>query len=108
MDVQQPLAVPIFLQWVNGLTIPALLGLLFAVKNWYNKKEEAAKAAFNGVMTEIDVLKTNHIHHLQLTLDDIKTGQEKMADAAERHKGEIVAALASSQTAIVQAILTLK
>jgi hypothetical protein len=108
MDVQQAPVLPQILQWLNGLTLPGLLGLLLTVYRWYNKKEEAAKAIVADALQKMETIRTNDLHHIQGTLDEMKSGQEKGFEAAERHKSEIVAATVTSQTAIVQAILTLK
>ena len=75
---------------------------------WYTKKEDKAKATISEALQQVETLRTNDLHHVQETLEGIKTGQEKGFEAAERHKSEIVAATITSQTAIVQAILTLK
>ena len=108
MDIQQTPVLPQILQWLNGLTLPGLLGLLLTAYRWYNKKEEAARGVVAEVLQKMDTLRTNDLHHVQLSLDEIKNGQEKGFEAAERHKSEIIAAMVTSQTAIVQAILTLK
>lgn len=106
MDVQQTSNVSQILQWLNGLTLPSLLVGAFTVARWLTKKEDEVKAGIAEAKAELATLRTNDLHHIQGTLDEIKTGQEKVAQAAERHKSEIVAAITASQTAIVQAIMT--
>jgi hypothetical protein len=108
MDVQQTSLVPQILAWVNGLTLPGVLAAAAGAARWYTKREDAAKAVVSDALKQLETIRTNDLHHIQGTLDEIKSGQEKGFEAAERHKSEIVAATVTSQTAIVQAILTLK
>jgi hypothetical protein len=108
VDAQQTSNVSQILQWLNGLTLPTLLGAAFAAARWITKKEDAAKSLFAGIQRELSTLRDNHLHHMQESLDRIEQGQSKMIETLNLHTREIVASQNQSTTAIVQAILTLK
>jgi hypothetical protein len=96
------------LQWLNGLTLPGIVIFVFGASRWLTKKEDELKGMLDGAKGEFELLKTNHLHHLQQSLDEIKGGQDKLTEAAERHQGNMVLAINSSKDAIVQAILITK
>ncbi len=56
----------------------------------------------------MNIIKTNHLPHMQETLNEIKAGQEEAAKQATENTREIVAAVRASQDAIVQAIISTK
>ena len=103
MDMQPTLTSQV-LAWLNGLAIPTLAIIVWKASWWVSKQ----KQTISTVLSDINTIKTNHLAHMQESLENIKTGQEKMAADAERHKGEIVSAIQTSQTAIVQAIIASK
>lgn len=44
------------------------------------KKQQEAQLAVGTVVASIDNLKTNHLNHIQETLDGIKVGQDKFVE----------------------------
>jgi len=96
------------LGYINGLTLPALLIGAFSAARWLTKKEEAMKSGANELKTQLETIRDNHLHHIQVLLDDLKNGQDKTTEAMVDTKEAIVSAQNSSKDAIVQAILTLK
>ena len=107
-EITNPWAVPAFLQWFNSLTLPGLVLGAMGVTKWYYKKEAQAKATVATVLGAVETLRTNDLKHMNDTLQEMKTCQEKMAESADRHQEALLAATNSSKDAIVQAILTLK
>ena len=83
------------LNWVNGLTLPALIGAAWTASRWFSKRENAAKAA----LEQVENIRTNHLPHLQLSLDEIKESQRDATEA-------VVAAINASKDAIVQAVIS--
>jgi hypothetical protein len=107
-EITNPWAVPAFLQWFNSLTLPGLFLGAIGVTKWYYKKEAQAKATVATVLGAVETLRTNDLAHMNDTLKEIKTCQEKMAESAERHQDALLVATNNSKDAIVQAILTLR
>ena len=96
------------LAWINGLSLPTLLAGAFGFSRWITKKEQEAKASVATVAASVENLKENHLHHIQESLDGIKTGMGKMADQATENTRDIVTAIRASQDAVVSAILTVR
>ncbi len=104
MDAPTPILEQIF-TWINNLSLPALLLGALGLGRWMTKKQQEAQLAFGTVVTSIDNLKTNHLHHIQETLDGIKVGQDKFVEQMGENTRDIIAAQNSSKDAIVNAIL---
>ena len=96
------------LAWVNGLTLPGIIIAAITASRWVTKKEDGAKAIIADVLSKMDTIRSNDLHHVQLSLDRMEAAQGKTAEAMTDMKESIVAAQNSSKDAIVQAILTLK
>lgn len=96
------------LAWFNALSVPALLLAAWKISRWVANKEQEARTSFSGLAGSIENLKSNHLHHLQMSLDDIKTGQDRVAVQMAENTTDIVAAVNQSKDAIVQAIISTK
>jgi hypothetical protein len=118
-ETTNPWVVPAFVQWLNGLTLPGLLGGAWIVARWYTKKEDEAKTIVASALEKLETLRSNDLHHIQLSLTTMQEVAEKHHDAEERHQEAMIEALRdsqiaictaiqSSQTAIVQAIIASK
>jgi hypothetical protein len=107
-QITNPWAVPAFIQWLNGLTLPGMFLAAIGVTKWYYKKEAQAKQTVATVLGAVETLRTNDLMHMNETLKEMKTCQERMADSADRHQEALITATNASKDAIVQAILTLK
>lgn len=101
----QPLITSV-LQWVSGLTLPGVLVTAWGVSRWYTKKEDTAKSTIADALAKVDQIRTNDLHHMQLTLTELKEGQKEFAEAADRHKNDMITAMNSNKDAIVNAIIS--
>ena len=108
MEIQQTPVLPQILQWLNGLTLPGIIVFAVTASRWYTKKEDEAKATIAQALASVETLRTNDLHHVQLSMDRLELGQNKAIEAMTEHKDAIVNATVASKDAIVQAILTLK
>ena len=97
-----------FLAWTNTITIPALLLAAWKISRWVANKEQEARTSFTGLAGSIENLKSNHLHHIQESLDGIKDGQDKMAEQMTENTREIVQAINGSKDALVSAFLAAK
>lgn len=91
--------------WINTITLPGLALAIWKFSRWVANKEQEARASLAGMAASIENLKDNHLHHIQETLDGIKTGQGKMAEQMTENTRDIVAATNSSKDAIVAAVI---
>ena len=96
------------LAWFNALSIPTLLFAAWKISRWYSKKESDVKASFSTAMGTLTNIRDNHLHHLQVSLNDIKAGQDRATEQMTEHTAAIVAAQNASKDAIVQAIISTK
>ena len=96
------------LSWLNGLTLPAIVLAVFGAARWLTKKEDEFKAGMTAAKAELEVIKTNHLHHMQESLNEIKQAQIDMVKEMGDQTKDIVAATNSSKDAIVNAILTIR
>lgn len=96
------------LAWFNTITIPALLLAAWKISRWIAKEEQEARTSFTGLASSIENLKSNHLHHIQESLDGIKQGQDKMAEQMVENTREIVQAINGSKDALVSAFLAAK
>jgi len=99
-----PLIEQIF-TWINNLSLPALLFGALGLGRWMTKKQQEAQLAVTTVVASVENLKTNHLHHIQGTLNEIKSGQDKVVEQMGENTRDIIAAQNSSKDAIVNAIL---
>ena len=95
-------------QWLNHLTFPALAFGTWKALRWVNKKEQEAKMVVAGVLADVDIIKNNHLHHIQESLDGLKTGQDESIRLMNENTKDIVAAINGSKDALVSAFLAAK
>lgn len=95
-------------QWLNHLTLPAILFGVWKGSRWVNKKEQETKTVVAGVLADIDIIKTNHLHHIQESLDGLKAGQDETIKLMNENTKDIVAAINNSKDALVSAFLAAK
>jgi hypothetical protein len=95
-------------QWLNHLTLPVLALAAWKALRWVNKKEQEAKVVVAGVLADVGVIKNNHLHHIQESLDGLKTGQDETIKLMNENTKDIVAAINNSKDALVNAFLAAK
>ena len=93
------------LSWLNGLTLPAIIAAVWGATRWLTKKEDEFKAGMTAAKAELETIKSNHLHHMQESLNEIKTAQVDTAKEMAAQTKEMVAATNASKDAIVNAIL---
>lgn len=91
------------LAWINGLSLPTLLLGALGLGKWLTKKEEEAKTAVATITASVENLKTNHLHHIQETLDGIKTGQDKMVEQMSENTRDMVEQMNANTRDIITA-----
>jgi hypothetical protein len=96
------------LSWFNALSLPALVLAAWKISRWLSKKEADVKESFTAAMRTLTNIRDNHLHHVQLTLDEIKVGQDRATEQTAENTSAIVAAQNASKDAIVQAIISTK
>ena len=95
-------------QWLNHLTLPVLALAAWKALRWVNKKEREGKAVITGFQEQLNTIRTNDMHHLQLALDDLKNGQQETIKLMNENTKDIVAAINNSKDALVNAFLASK
>lgn len=104
---QVPLTTQILL-WINGLTLPTIIFAAIKGTRWFTKKEEALKQGAEGFKQELALIRDNHLHHIQESLNEMNQGMKTHHETEQDNAREIVNAVRQSQDAIVNAILLTK
>jgi hypothetical protein len=79
-------------------TLPALLGAVFVAARWLSRKEGEVRSLLTGAQQELELIKGNHFHHIQETLDQLRVGQDRATEQMTAHTTAIVQANNVSKT----------
>jgi hypothetical protein len=94
--------------WLNGLTLPVIAVAAWKTFSWVKNKEQEGKAVIASAFAEIEIIKTNHLPHMQASLDGLKTGQDETLKQMNENTKDLVAAINNSKDALVNAFLASK
>ncbi len=86
----------------------AALLFMWRASRWVAKTEDAIIATVNNAKRELELLRTNHLHHVQATLDEMNAGNRQHYINEEAHQTELIQAINGSKDAIVNALLAIK
>ena len=94
--------------WYLGGSTPPPGTSLIRASRWWTKTEDTVIQTVHDAKAEFELLRTNHLHHIQQSLDEIKAGGQQHYINEEAHQVALIQAINGSKDAIVNALLAVQ